>query len=186
MTTPKALLKTWLQRQVDCTWLDEQLTALGQSASVQQTLFRAVGLVPRKLGKADLDLTDADLQHARTVSAGWDPTNYSVDMAARLVLLLEASQHGASFETTFDMLWRTADVGEQVAFYRGLSLYPNGAHYLWRATDGCRTNIKAVFEAIAHRNPYPAEYFDEVAFNQLCLKISFWRKIYRTQNTPVL
>ncbi|MEE2755359.1 MAG: EboA domain-containing protein [Myxococcota bacterium] len=173
MTTPKRLLKTWIERQVDCTWLDEQIISLRQSSSVRQTLFRAVGLVPRKLGKADLKLTDTDFTNAATSSAGWDPTGYSIDMAARLVLLLEASQHRELFETTFDMLWRTADVGEQVAFYRGLPLYPNASHYLWRATDGCRTNIKAVFEAIAHRNPYPAKHFDEVAFNQLCLKALF-------------
>ena len=167
------LIYKWLASQVDCHWLDQQLQKVASATNLQETLFTSIGLAPRKMGKADLKLNKTDMAEANALSPGWDPTEYSVDLASRLCLLLNASEHGAQFEDVFDLLWRTADVAEQVTFYRGLALYPNPERYLWRATDGCRTNIKGVFEAIAHRNPYPAQYFDEVAFNQLCLKALF-------------
>ena len=178
MNDKATLIYKWLANQVDCHWLDQQLDKVSSATGLQETLFTSIGLAPRKVGKVDLQLTEADMVEANRLSAGWDPTDYSVDLAARLCLLLRAAEHGAQFEAVFDFLWRTADVAEQVAFYRGLSLYPNPERYLWRATDGCRTNIKGVFEAIAHRNPYPAQHFDEVAFNQLCLKALFVVQIY--------
>ncbi len=36
-------------------------------------------------------------------------------------------------------------------------LYPDQPRYVLRAAEGVRTNMKAVFEAVAHRNPYPSE-----------------------------
>jgi hypothetical protein len=64
-------------------------------------------------------------------------------------------------------------VSELAAFYRGLPLYPEPPRYLARATEGLRTNMKNVFESIAHRNPYPSEQFPEAAWNQMVLKALF-------------
>ena len=72
-----------------------------------------------------------------------------------------------------DQLCITADVSELAAFYRGLPLYPEPPRYLARATEGLRTNMKNVFESIAHRNPYPSEQFPEAAWNQMVLKALF-------------
>ena len=36
-----------------------------------------------------------------------------------------------------------------------------------------RSSVKPIFEAVAHRNPYPAEFFDEGAWNQMVLKALF-------------
>jgi hypothetical protein len=64
-------------------------------------------------------------------------------------------------------------VGEQVTFHRGLPLYPEPERHLWRPRTVAARAIRAVFEAIAHGNPYPAEQFDETAWNQMCLKALF-------------
>ncbi len=72
-----------------------------------------------------------------------------------------------------EQLFSTADVGELIAFYRGLPLYPEQSQYVARAGEGLRTNMKAVFEAVAHHNPYPAEQFDEHRWNQMVVKALF-------------
>ncbi len=70
-------------------------------------------------------------------------------------------------------LCRTADVGEAVALYRGLPLYPEPERLEWQAGEGLRTSMRAVFEAIAHRNPYPKENFSEDRWNHMVLKALF-------------
>lgn len=175
MSEPVALLNAWLDRQLDAparAWLDERRARLA-APHADRDLYMAVGLVPRALGKDDLRLDAGDLAAAHTARPGWDPTGLSVDQAARLALVLTANHRGEAFFAAFHELWRTADVGEQVTFYKGLPLYPAPERFVWRATDGCRTSIRAVFEAIAHRNPYASERFDEVAWNQMCLKALF-------------
>ncbi|MEE2789439.1 MAG: EboA domain-containing protein [Myxococcota bacterium] len=174
MATPKGLLIDWVLRTASSgsAWFQRHIQTLETSPD-QKTLFTAIGLTPRKLGKADIALTEEDFHAADSLVPGWDPTEYSVDMAARLALVLTAFRPDDDFYTTFDTIWRTADVGEQVALYRGLCLYPEPDRVRWQAEEGCRTNIKGVFEAIAHRNPFPAQHFDDIAFNQLCLKALF-------------
>ncbi len=39
--------------------------------------------------------------------------------------------------------------------------------------EGLRTNMKAVFEAVAHNSPYPAEQFSENRWNQMVVKALF-------------
>jgi hypothetical protein len=175
VSTPLELLNAWVARVADAAgaaWFADTRSRLA-GEHTERDLFVGVGLVARKLGKAPLPLTPEDMAAATAARAGWDPTGLTVDQAARLGLLLTAAAHGEPFHAAFQRLWRTADVGEQVAFYRGLPLYPDPERHLWRATDGCRTAIRVVFEAIAHGNPYPAEHFDETAWNQMCLKALF-------------
>ena len=42
-----------------------------------------------------------------------------------------------------------------------------------RAAEGIRTNITDVFNAVALRNPFPADFFDDDAWNQVILKTLF-------------
>ena len=173
--TPRELLARWLARQLPAeaaAWLQKSAAQV-QSSSRDADLYLAVSLVTRKLGKADLVLSDADLRDANAVRPGWDPRGWSADQAARVLLVLALERDAPRLARGLDQLCNSADVSELVAFYRGLLLYPDPARYLARATEGLRTNIKGVFEAIALRNPYPSEQFPQAAWNQMVLKAVF-------------
>lgn len=173
--TPRELLKAWLQRQLPETaldWLSETRGKLSK-APRERDLYLAISLVPRKVGKDDLRLDEADLAAAERARPGWQPHGWSVDQAARILLLLWARGKPGDNKRWLDQLCVTGDVGELIAFYRGLPLYPGGCQYLVRAMEGARSNMKAVFEAVAHNNPYPADHFDENAWNHLVLKALF-------------
>jgi hypothetical protein len=175
LSTSRDLLFAWLGRQLPepaRLWLDEQLGKLTGEVR-DRDLYIALGLVPRKLGKADLDLSEADLEAAGRVRPGWDPRGWSVDQAARIVILLHAGGTGAVFAQRFTQLCRTADVAEAIAFYRGLPLYPDPERLEAQAAEGTRTNMRAVFEAVAHRSPYPKEQFAENRWNHMVLKALF-------------
>ena len=60
-----------------------------------------------------------------------------------------------------------------VAIYQSLPLLHRPESYSALAINGLRSSMTAVFEAIALRNPYPAQYFDEPAWNQMVLKALF-------------
>jgi hypothetical protein len=174
MPTAADLLTGWLHRQLPAAaadWLDQQL--VGLQAAGDRDLYVTLGLVPRKLGRADLDLTGADLEQAQAARAGWDPRGWSVDQAARILVLLAAGGSGERFAARFTQLCRTADVAEAIAFYRGLPLYPEPARLEAQAAEGTRSNMRAVFEAVAHRNPYPREQFSENRWNHMVLKALF-------------
>jgi hypothetical protein len=87
--------------------------------------------------------------------------------------LLDAGGTGETFAQRFVQLCRTADVAEAIAFYRGLPLYPDPGRLEAQAAEGTRTNMRAVFEAVAHRNPYPREQFSENRWNHMVLKALF-------------
>ena len=172
---PRELLARWLVRQLPqeaAAWLEkaaEQVRSSGKDAD----LYMAVSLVTRKVGKADLTLSDADLRDADASRPGWNPRAWSADQAARVLLVLALEADVARLARCLDQLCNTADVSELAAFYRGLPLYPDQPRYVARATEGLRTNMKNVFEAIAHRNPYASEQFPEAAWNQMVLKALF-------------
>jgi hypothetical protein len=173
--TPSELLVGWLHRQApesSRAWLDEQIVKLGGEVR-DRDLYLALGLVPRKLGKTDLDLSEADLKAAGRARQGWDPRGWSVDQAARILILLHAGGTGAVFAQRLTQLCRTADVAEAIAFYRGMPLYPDPERLEAQAAEGTRTNMRAVFEAVAHRSPYPKEQFAENRWNHMVLKALF-------------
>src|SRR5450432_1378405 len=173
--TPQAALQHWLDQRLDAagsTWLREAVAGVAATGTDRE-LFRCVSLVSRKLGKANLSLDAADMALAEEARPGWDPSRWTIDQAARIRLLLVVSADVDAFVRRLDQLCATADVDELVAFYRGLPLYPEPMRHRLRAAEGVRTNMPVVFEAVAHRNPYPAEQLSEEAWNQMVLKALF-------------
>jgi len=171
----RKLLRDWLRRQLDDAqnaWLDEQLATLAKDTS-DGTLHIALGLVPRRLGKADLVVSEADLAAADRARAGWNPQGWSLTDAARIQLLASLLRSGKPFAERFRALCQTADVAEAIALYRGLPLYPEPETLEPQVGEGLRSNVKAVFEAIAHRNPYPRQVFEQHRWNHMVLKALF-------------
>ncbi|MFW5678880.1 MAG: EboA domain-containing protein [Pseudomonadota bacterium] len=173
--TPVDLLRRWVQRQARAeawAWLDERLAALEEDAG-ERDLYIVLGLIPRRLGKADLALTSADLEAAAAARDGWDPRDWSLDGAARVLALLCYQGDGRPFPESFKQLRRTADARELIALYRGLPLYPGAEALEAEAGEGLRSNMRAVFESIAHHNPFPRDVFDDHRWNHMVLKALF-------------
>jgi hypothetical protein len=169
------LLHAWLVGHLDAkqrAWLDEQLAALRQDPA-DAALEIALGLIPRRLGKGELALSDADLAAAGQAVPGWDPRGWGVAEAARILALLSLPGTGKPFAERFRSLCSTADVAELATLYRGLPLYPDPAALEAQVGEGLRSNMRVVFEAIAHRNPYPKAHFDDHRWNHMVLKALF-------------
>ena len=93
--------------------------------------------------------------------------------AARILLILTASADFTVFQKRLQKLFATGDMGELVTLYQALPLFPHPESFTAQAAEGLRSNIKAVFEAVAHGNPFPAVHFSEEQWNQMVLKALF-------------
>jgi hypothetical protein len=172
---PSELLGQWLVARLPegaAEWLSNGVDRSGIGIA-DRDLYLLMSLVSRHVGKAPLALTDAELDAAAASRPGWNPANWTLEQSARVYLLLASTPDAADFGRRLDRLCSAADIGELVAFYRGLPLYPDQPRYALRAAEGVRSNMRVVFEAVAHCNPYPAEQLDEPAWNQLVLKALF-------------
>lgn len=170
---PVDLLRSWVLRQAgnNGAWFESRLQVLSAGAA-ERELHTVMGLAPRLLGKADLALSAGDIRQAERVHPGWRPAGWSVDGAARVAALV-TYRGERPFAATFKDLRRTADAGELIALYRGLPLYPEPQALAFEVGEGLRSNMRAVFEAIAHDNPYPQAQFDEHRWNHMILKALF-------------
>lgn len=170
-----ATLDRWIDRVLtpaQCDWYRGARAGL-RDAEDDGALTRSLALVPRRLGLADLPLGPADRAEAEALRPGFDPRGLSVDQAARIGLLLAAYRGDADFTARLTGLCRHADLRAHVTYLRGLPLYPAPAGLIGLAEAGLRSAITPVFEAVAHRNPFPAETFDEAQWNRMILKAVF-------------
>ena len=166
-------LEGWLQARLEraaADWLREATS--GADAS-DRAFFLAMGRIPQRVGKASLALEAAELAQAHATRPGWDPTDWTLDQAARIYLLCRSASEPARFADRLERLFTAADLGEAQAYYRGLPLYPDPPRYRLRAEEGVRSNVRLLFESVAHRNPYPSEVFGDTAWNQMVLKALF-------------
>jgi len=171
-----ALADGWISERTDergAAWFRGAVNEVAK-ASNERPLSVAIGLAPRRLGKTDLALPAADLARAEALRPGLDLSDWSIDQLARVALM--AGSHvgnDADFAARFDSFCTTAEINELIALCRGLPLYPNAALIEPRAREAVRSGMKPVFEAVAHRNPYPRETFAEDAWNQMVVKAFF-------------
>lgn len=170
-----AVAQSWLATRVPPAvwdWMLDRQQAI--AAGDRKSLYLAFGLASRKTGKADLNLTAAELSAASAIRPGWQPQGWTVDQLTRVLFVLSyPAENGEEFIATLDQLFAAAEVHELVALYQGLPLYPHPERLQLRCAEGLRSNIPAVFRAIAHGNPFPAEQLNDDQWNQLVLKSLF-------------
>jgi len=168
-------LHTWLRPRLDPlaqAWLAEKCHQI--ATGDKKSLFLSFGMAARKVGKEDLRLSAEELAAAVRVRPAWNPQGWTIDQAARMAMVLSFPVSDAQlFVSVLDQLFATGEVHELIALYQGLPLYPHPELFQLRCAEGQRSNIPAVFCAIAHRNPFPSEQLSDDQWNQLVLKSLF-------------
>ena len=171
----QTLLSDWLRQRLPAdkfSWLEGELAKLERDGSAISTRCsgwrRENSAAPTSSSTPD-DLSAAGKARSRLGPALLDcrrggPHPWRCSNLPRPV---------QNFASAFGELCRTAEVGEAVALYRGLPLYPEPAALEWQVGEGLRTSMRAIFEAIAHRSPFPKENFSEDRWNHMVLKALF-------------
>jgi hypothetical protein len=171
-----ALLKDWLDARLlaeQSAWVEDQIARI-KAAPDGPALALAIGLAPRKLGKADLNLSVAEIAAGARLRRGLDASGWSIDQAARILFLLASyGEDGKAFAARLDRLLTHGEVGEHIALLRGLPLYPAADLLVARAGEGVRSAVQPVFESVAHANPFPREEFSDTQWNHMVLKALF-------------
>jgi hypothetical protein len=176
LTTAPLLLKEWLTKQASkeaLSWLEPKLKSI-VSEKPGPILYMTFSSMPDHFAKDMLKLSNEDLKKATSLRKHWQPYHWSLAQTARSYLLLAYAQHQLNFfKDTIDKLLSAADIQELITIYQALPLFPEPEKFLLAATNGIRSNMQSVFDAIALNNPYPENYFPELAWNQLILKTLF-------------
>ena len=171
-----ALLSKWILRQLtseQLSWLRQKQQQIASDSS-GRALFFAFSAVSRFIGKENLQLEETDIQELAKENICWFPQYWTMDRAVRIWLLLSfAFNSQEQYSKVIKQLFDTADVRELTALYQALPFLPNPQKHYYIATEGVRSNMTDVFNAISLYNSYPAAYFDELAWNQMVLKALF-------------
>jgi hypothetical protein len=172
----KELLGSVIQRHVSpdtWSWMAERSSApIGSSAF--NTAFAAM---PRKTGKTLIQITGEEKAKLQSLRHGLMIDNWSIDRLSRVWLVLQADpSNEENYFQSIDHLFLAAEMNELVALYSSLPLLAYPERWSKRCSDGIRSNIGDVLQAIMCRNPYPSEQLEEKAWNQLVLKAFFTEK----------
>ncbi len=182
--TAEDLLYRWVSRQVNTealNWLDKKRQQIGEGAA-PFLFFTAFSAVPRYTEKHEIQPTVEELESASNVCNNWYPAHWTIDQAARTLLVLSLPSTDADkYLQILNQVFAAGDVRELVALYQALPLLPSSERFCDllaaalrdRAAEGIRSNMTAVFNAVALNNPYPAKYLDNLAWNQMVLKALF-------------
>jgi hypothetical protein len=157
------------------TWLIEKTTQITRNNS--QMLFIAFTSAPRHTGKTSLSLTKDERQHITDVLPGFNLSGYTADRLARIILLLHwPAQDKENYVKNMRQLFKAAEMNELVALYGALPLLAYPEEWINQCTEGIRSNIGSVLEAIMCDNVFPAQFLPETAWNQMVLKAFFTEK----------
>jgi hypothetical protein len=156
-------------------WLQEKSSPPKNATATQLNI--AFTAVPRKTGKKIIEVTLDQERHIKTLLPGFSIHEWTIDRLCRVWLLaqLNADQKD-SYIRIIEGLFLAAEMNELVALYSSLPLLSYPETWKLRCTEGIRSNIGSVLEAIMYENPYPAQFLDEPAWNQMILKAFFTDK----------
>jgi hypothetical protein len=147
-------------------WLEEE-----------RALNTSFVLLPRKTGKAIINISKEQAEQLNSIIPGFSVDGWSIDRLGRafLLLSLDATVKDEYFHK-IENLFLAAEMGELVALYSALPLLAYPEIWVKRCSEGVRSNIGNVMEAVMYHNPYPAQNLDQNAWNQMVLRAFFTGK----------
>lgn len=153
-------------------WLNEKINT-GKPADFNTAFV----LMPRKTGKSVITISDKFSEEISRIKPGLTLKNWTADRLGRLYLIvnLDATDQ-LTYGKTIENLFLTAEVSELVALYSALPFLAWADNWKMRCAEGVRSNIGSVLEAVMYDNPYPSDYLDENAWNQLVMRAFFTDK----------
>ncbi|MBC8155710.1 MAG: EboA domain-containing protein [Bacteroidetes bacterium] len=157
----------WLRQQAD-TFLKTLQTAV---------FYKTFTAIPRFTGKEPLVVSPEMVAELDRLRPGFVMNDWTLDRLARVwwLLILPADDE-TGYVRRISELFKAAEMNELVALYSALPVLAFPEAWQFQATEGVRNNIGDVQTAIMLHNPYPADYLDEAAWNQLVLKAFFTDK----------
>lgn len=157
----------YLRQQVDAFHANPQVSAF----------YRVFTALPRFVGKQQVEVPEDMAFALERVRTGFTVTGWTMDRLARVWWLLQLPADDKEFYfNTISQLFKAAEMNELVALYSALPVLAYPESWKFQATEGIRNNIADVQSAIMLHNPFPADYFDEPAWNQLIMKAFFTDK----------
>ncbi|WP_298711810.1 EboA domain-containing protein [Chitinophaga sp.] len=170
-----AVLADIIQQQISekgRQWIAAQLEAW-QSKGTLQTFNIAFTAAPRFLGRDEISVPPA----AREALLPRSADGYTADRLFRVWWLLQLPVNDeAAYVQAIENLFNAGEMNELTALYGALPFLAFPEAWKLRTAEGVRSNIGSVLEAIMVRNPYPAQYLEEPAWNQLVMKAFFTDK----------
>lgn len=180
----QTFLKTLLARVISrhatpegYSWLQQKANDIAEEHNSTAVLNASFAMVPRKMGNQKILLNKKESEDLQTAKPVLYIHDWSLDRLSRVWLLMHVDANDKEcYHTKIETLFTTAAMNELVALYSALPVLQYSQMWRHRCTEGIRSNIGSVLEAIMCNNTYPAQYLDEKAWNQLVLKAFFTEK----------
>ncbi|WP_142683939.1 EboA domain-containing protein [Chitinophaga polysaccharea] len=157
-------------------WLQQRLQLQQQTGAIPQ-FNQTFTAIPRFTGKEMIRISTTESEQLQALLPSFFVQGWTLDRLARVWWLLQLPVTNKSvYLEVVENLFNAAEMNELAALYSALPLLPWPEEWTARTSEGIRSNIGVVQEAIMLRNPYPAKYLSEPAWNQLVMKAIFTDK----------
>lgn len=158
-------------------WLKDKAKLVADEGEKANQLNLAFVTVPRKTGRQLLVLSNEQQNELQTINERFNLDGWTVDRLCRVWLLMNIdASSDTEYYNKIENIFLTAEMNELVALYSSLYFLANPPLWIGRCSEGIRSNLGTVLEAIMYHNPYPYKYLSEAAWNQLVLKAFFTDK----------
>lgn len=157
-------------------WIKDQSLSFSVNGE-KGAFFKSFTLTPRFVKKKGIVISGEQQKSISSIRKNLNLSRITTDALTRIWFLLKfPADNKTHYLSTIDQLFPSAEMNELVALYSALPLLAYSEEWKFRCTDGIRSNIGSVLESVICNNPYPSEYLDEAAWNQLVLKAFFTDK----------
>ena len=157
-------------------WLQDRvvLISAGNDAILLQACFAAIA---RKIEKKIVHLNLDKKEQLTKFLPGLSIEGWTLHRLCRLYILLNLNTaEKEKYCHAIESLFVNAEMNERADLHAALPAFAYAQHWVKFCEEGIRSNIGVVLEAIMYNNPYPANYLEEAAWNQLVLKAFFTEK----------